>query len=64
MTPNEEHLPIRVTGDRPARGSELLLVPRHICPTVNLAEEAALIEGGKLKQVVRVAARAHDLLVD
>ena len=64
MTPNEEHLPIQVTGDRPPRGSELLLVPRHICPTVNLAEEAALIEGGRLKEVVRVAARAHELLAD
>jgi D-serine deaminase-like pyridoxal phosphate-dependent protein len=64
MTPNEEHLPIQVTGDRPPRGTELLLVPRHICPTVNLAEEAALIEGGRLKEVVRVAARAHELLAD
>ena len=62
MTPNEEHLPIRTTGERPARGSELILVPRHICPTVNLAEEAALFEGGRLKQLVSVAARAHELL--
>ena len=61
MTPNEEHLPIRTTGERPARGSELILVPRHVCPTVNLAEEAALFEGGRLKQLVSVAARAHEL---
>lgn len=62
LTPNEEHLPIRITGDPPARGSELILIPRHICPTVNLAETAALFEGGRLKQLVSVAARAHELL--
>jgi D-serine deaminase-like pyridoxal phosphate-dependent protein len=60
--PSEEHLPLRVTsGQRPPRGTELLLVPRHVCPTVNLAEEAVLIEGGEVRAVVPVAARAHEL---
>jgi D-serine deaminase-like pyridoxal phosphate-dependent protein len=63
-TPNEEHLPLRVrAGERPRRGTELLLVPRHVCPTVNLAEEAVLIEGGAVREVAPVAARAHELLL-
>lgn len=63
LTPNEEHLPFRVNdGDVPARGAELLLVPRHVCPSVNLAEQAVLMEGGRLKAVVEVVGRAHDLV--
>ena len=61
-TPSEEHLPMRHTsGPRPARGEALLLVPRHVCPTVNLAEQALLVEAGHPARVVAVAARAHDL---
>ena len=48
-------------GPRPARGTPLLLVPAHVCPTVNLAEQAVLIEHGEIQQVVDVTARAHDL---
>jgi D-serine deaminase-like pyridoxal phosphate-dependent protein len=58
-TPNEEHLPIQVPGELPPRGTELLLVPRHICPTVNLATEAVLLENCELVDIVPVAARAH-----
>ena len=62
LRPSEEHLPLRVTaGERPARGTELLLVPRHVCPTVNLAEEAVLIEDGEVRGVTPVSARAHEL---
>ncbi len=62
LPPSEEHLPLRVlAGRRPARGTELLLVPRHVCPTVNLAEEAVLIEGGVVRGVAAVSARAHEL---
>jgi len=65
LTPSEEHLPLRVhEGVRPERGSTLLLVPMHVCPTVNLAEEALLIDEGRLVGVVPVRARAHDLLGD
>jgi D-serine deaminase-like pyridoxal phosphate-dependent protein len=61
--PSEEHLPFRVrSGLRPARGTSLLLAPRHVCPTVNLAEEAVLLDGGDAR-IVAVAARAHDVLV-
>lgn len=61
QTPSEEHLPVRTGGPLPARGSHLLLVPRHVCPTVNLAEEALLIDAGGRGEIVSVAARAHDL---
>ena len=61
-TPNEEHLPLEVRdGERPERGEVLQLVPRHVCPTTNLAEEAVLIEDGRVLDVVPVAARAHEL---
>lgn len=61
-TPSEEHLPLRVTsGAPPARGTHLLLVPRHVCPTVNLAETALLLERGRAPRSVQVTARAHDL---
>lgn len=60
MTPSEEHLPLLVVrGERPPRGTPLLLVPRHVCPTVNLAEVAVLREDDGTMRVVSVAARAH-----
>lgn len=64
--PSEEHLPLRhVDGanqPRPPLGTTLLLVPRHVCPTVNLAEEALLVYADGRSEVVPVAARAHPLL--
>ena len=63
LTPSEEHLPLRVqAGSAPDRGSELLLIPRHVCPTVNLAEEVVLVEPGGRWTTAPVVARAHDLL--
>ncbi len=59
-TPNEEHLPFEAGGPRPRRGETVLLYPRHVCPTVNLAEEALLVDGDEARGV-RVSARAHDL---
>ncbi|MFN3242226.1 MAG: alanine racemase [Planctomycetota bacterium] len=61
MAPSEEHLPMRCSGERPARGTELLLVPRHVCPTVNLAEQVVLVDAGRQPWIVDVAARAHEL---
>jgi D-serine deaminase-like pyridoxal phosphate-dependent protein len=64
QTPSEEHLPFTVdSGQSPARGDELYLVPRHVCPTVNLAEQALLVDGENIT-VSQVRARAHDLLID
>lgn len=63
--PSEEHLPLHVTsGERPARGTPLHLAPTHVCPTVNLAEQVVLMDGGAVQDVVRVSARAHELLLD
>lgn len=62
-TPSEEHLPLEVlAGDVPVLGEELLLVPRHVCPTVNLAEQVVLMEGGQFVGLEDVEARAHDVL--
>lgn len=62
--PSEEHLPLRVTaGAPPPRGTLLALVPMHVCPTVNLAEEALLLDGGRFVEVASVRARAHELLL-
>jgi D-serine deaminase-like pyridoxal phosphate-dependent protein len=60
MSPSEEHLPFVVhEGATPERGQALLLVPRHVCPTVNLHEEAVLVEADGSMRTVPVAARAH-----
>lgn len=63
LTPSEEHLPLRITGGRPPAPGELLeLVPRHVCPTVNLADEAVLLEGDEITEIVPVTARGHEVL--
>jgi D-serine deaminase-like pyridoxal phosphate-dependent protein len=42
------------------RGSALWLFPRHVCPTVNLYDEAILVESdGREVKVVPVDARGH-----
>lgn len=63
-TPSEEHLPLDIaSGELPPRGELIELIPRHVCPTVNLAEEAIIVDGETLS-VERVAARAHDLWLE
>ena len=62
--PSEEHLPLEAEGERPARGERVMLFPRHICPSVNLAEEAVLVDGGRVVGVTAVSARAHELFVE
>ncbi|MCA9295330.1 MAG: alanine racemase [Phycisphaerales bacterium] len=60
--PTEEHMALEVRGGaRPRRGDAVLLVPRHVCPTINLAEYAVLVDDGRFVDVVPVAARAHEL---
>ncbi len=66
QSPSEEHLPMAVLDSErglPALGTVLYLVPRHVCPTVNLAEQALLVEENGDVRAVRVAARAHELLL-
>lgn len=63
--PSEEHLPLQCTSaDKPKRGDTLLLIPKHVCPTVNLAEQALLIKSDGTAEVIEIEARAHDLLAD
>ena len=58
---SEEHLPFVVrAGAAPRPGTLLRLVPRHVCPVVNLADEAVLIEHGAITAIVRVDARGHE----
>lgn len=62
LTPSEEHLPLHVgAGPAPLLGALLQLVPRHVCPTVNLADQAVLLEGDRIVAVVPVAARGHEV---
>lgn len=61
LTPSEEHLPMVVErGPAPPLGSLLRLLPRHVCPTVNLADEAVLVERGELLTIAPVRARGHE----
>jgi D-serine deaminase-like pyridoxal phosphate-dependent protein len=63
--PSEEHLPIDCANaaEVPRLGATVLLLPRHICPTVNNFDEALLTRGGSVDRPVRVSARGRDGLV-
>ena len=62
LKPSEEHLPLSIeSGPGPARGELLLLVPRHVCPTVNLAQEVILLSDDGSAQIVPVSAAGHEL---
>ncbi len=60
--PSEEHLPIDLPNNAgiPKLGEPLFLIPRHVCPTVNLFNHAIIAEGGHVHHVERVTARGHD----
>jgi D-serine deaminase-like pyridoxal phosphate-dependent protein len=61
LRPSEEHLPIAVPADDvPAIGELLYLLPKHICPSVNLFDEALLIRDGRVVRVEPIAARGHE----
>ena len=51
------------SAEMPERGSELLLFPLHVCPTINLADEALLVDGERF-EVTAVTARGHEIRVD
>ena len=65
---SEEHLPCAVDGGRgggmPKRGDVVFVVPEHICPTVNLAEKAVLVDGGEFVGVVDIEGRAHEVMLE
>ncbi|KAH8065741.1 serine dehydratase [Aureococcus anophagefferens] len=65
LIPSEEHLPVAVRepSDRPTKGDVFYLVPKHVCPTVNLAESALVEEDGAFSELP-IEARAHPLFLD
>lgn len=65
QTPSEEHLPLRcAAGAAPPLGTLVRLVPRHVCPTVNLADEAVLLDEGRIAAIVPIRARGHETVCD
>lgn len=62
LKPSEEHLPVdtRDPEDVPAVGDLVYLLPRHICPCVNLFDTALAIEGGEIMGTIRLDARGHE----
>ena len=60
--PSEEHLPIAIPAGTPLPpiGSQLYLIPRHVCPTVNNFDEALMVVNGKVERQERVTARGHE----
>jgi D-serine deaminase-like pyridoxal phosphate-dependent protein len=65
MRPSEEHLPFAVDGGSvPALGERLWLIPRHVCPTVNLADRALLVDRRSGCRIVSVDARAHEMVAE
>lgn len=60
--PSEEHLPVRVADGAASLklGEQVLLVPRHVCPTVNNFDHAVIVRDGKISGVARVTARGRE----
>jgi len=60
--PSEEHLPVEArSGRTPPAGARLELVPRHVCPTVNLYDLAVLLDGERGARLVPVRGRGHEV---
>jgi len=62
LSPSEEHLPIKTAGAMrtPEVGETLMLIPRHVCPTVNNFDSAVLVRDGRIESVEKVSARGHE----
>jgi D-serine deaminase-like pyridoxal phosphate-dependent protein len=62
VRPSEEHLPIDLPPDAeaPEIGTQLYLLPRHICPTINNFDAAAIVSGGRAVRLEEVTARGHE----
>ena len=55
---SEEHGVLEIPPDAEARiGDRLVIVPNHVCPTINLASAVTVVEGGKAGGRWPVAAR-------
>ncbi|MGA7414307.1 MAG: alanine racemase [Bryobacteraceae bacterium] len=62
LKPSEEHLPVdaRDPEDVPGVGDFVYLLPRHICPCINLFDVALAIEDGETAAMIRLDARGHE----
>merc|ERR1711871_1192424 len=62
LKPSEEHLPIRIPPNTtiPNRGDILYIVPKHVCPTVNLAETAIFVSACGVVDEIDIDARAQE----
>ncbi len=64
LKPSEEHLPMDIaSGEPPARGELLYLIPTHVCPTVNNFDRAMIIRDGKVESIEPVTARGRESFV-
>lgn len=58
---SEEHGTIEVTGDSDLRiGDVIRVIPNHICPAINLADELYGFRGGELETVVPILGRGKN----
>jgi D-serine deaminase-like pyridoxal phosphate-dependent protein len=62
MKPSEEHLPIEVASGfaGPPIGTKLYLIPKHVCPTVNNFDQAAIVDGRRIVGIEMVDFRGHE----
>jgi D-serine deaminase-like pyridoxal phosphate-dependent protein len=62
VRPSEEHLPIDLPPEAqaPEIGTQLYLLPRHICPTINNFDTAIIVSGGRPVRLETVTARGHE----
>ncbi|NML99081.1 DSD1 family PLP-dependent enzyme [Paraburkholderia sp. RP-4-7] len=59
---NDEHGSVQMLNHdvaKPALGSQLLLVPGHCDPTLNLHDEIIVVRGGRVEVIWPVSARGH-----
>lgn len=62
--PSEEHLPLaRAAGELPDYGAPILLVPDHVCTTVNLYRECLLLAPDAPPRPAPIGAQGHRLLL-
>ena len=61
LSPSEEHLPIKTFGQKPfKRGQDVYLVPRHVCPSVNLAQSAVWVSESGGFSIVEIDAQGRE----
>ena len=47
----------------PRRGDVVFVVPEHICPTVNLADQAVMVDGDNFVGLVEIEGRGHEVML-